>query len=175
MRKEFNWEQSTTTASRLFRWTSFKLSSSLWSLAKFTNTYKENDKDINLHWIKKKICSKQIGHNDLLGPRWSGRRSSPLCWAPPCGQTAGRRCGRERWETRPAGTAACYGVSPLTCSLEAPVQWTPSQVEGQGLALPLAEWWCNHLQTWGWGEEKINSFNQTEGGRSVLTILVSVS
>lgn len=54
MRKEFNWEQSTTTASRLFRWTSFKLSSSLWSLAKFTNTYKENDKDINLHWIKNK-------------------------------------------------------------------------------------------------------------------------
>lgn len=40
VRKEFSWEMSTTTASRLFGLTSLKWSSSLWSLAKFTNTCK---------------------------------------------------------------------------------------------------------------------------------------
>lgn len=50
VRKEFSWEMSTTTASRLLRWTSFKWSSSLWSLAKFTNTWKRRAKKRKNKW-----------------------------------------------------------------------------------------------------------------------------
>ena len=157
LRKELSWGKFTTTASRLLRWMSFKWSSSLWSLAKFTKTCrKERRRKGNESLSESKMkpgYSQSFGRVCLLGLEWSERLSSPLCWAPPCSGRAGRKCGRGTWGTRAAGTAACCGASPSSCCLGARALWSPSPAEGLGPARPPAGWWCSHHRIWGTRKE----------------------